>query len=176
MIILLIRAWFKYMYCKLLGKKAGSRSPPPHCRVLMVGCNQCPRAPPHDATHRAAATVKLFVHSSFVPKSPPPRPVLKPIQVAEISSEQMEEDIEVVEKLSRPPRVATVSPPTLPRDITSTNNMIPTKWRISPMHEVDLSEEMDRLTVIHQDVLKEAKDYVAKMNALGLFVDPNEMN
>ena len=48
------------------------------------------------------------MHSSFVPRSPPPRTELKPIQVAEISSEQMEEDIEVVEELSRPPRVIAV--------------------------------------------------------------------
>ena len=142
----------------------------------MVGRSQCPRAPPHDATRRAAVAAQLFVHSSFVPRNPPPRTELKPIQVTEVSSEHMEEDIEVVEELSRPPRVAAVSPPTLPGDITSTNNMIPTEWRISPMRVLDLSEEMDRLAVIQQDVIKEAQEHVARMNSLGLFVDPNEMN
>ena len=142
----------------------------------MIGCSQCPRAPPHDVTRRVAVAAQLFVCSSFVPRSPPPRPEVKPIQVAEISSEHMDEDIEVVEELSRPPRAAAVPPPTLYGDITSTNNVIPTEWRISPMRVVDLSEEMDRLTVIHQDVLKEAKEYVAKMNSLGLLVDPSEMN
>ena len=44
------------------------------------------------------------------------------------------------------------------------------------MRVLDLSEEMDKLTVIHQDVVKEAKEYVTKMNSLGLFVDPSEMN
>ena len=157
-------------------KQAGSRSPPPHCRVPMVGRSQRPRAPPHDATHQAAVAAQLFVCSSFVPRSPPPRTESQPIQVAEISSEHMEEDIEVVEELSRPPRVAAVSPPTLPGDITSTNNEIPTEWRISPMRVLDLSEEMDRLAVIQQDVIKEAREHVARMNSLGLSVDPNEMN
>ena len=144
----------------------------------MVGRNQHPRAPPHDATRQAASAVQLFVHSSFVLRSPPPHPVLKPIQVAEVSSEQMEEEIEVVEELSRPPRarITSPSPPTLPGDITSTNNEIPTEWRISPMRVLDLSEEMDKLAVIHQDVVKEAREHVARMNSLGLFVDPSEMN
>ena len=142
----------------------------------MVGRTQRPRAPPHDATHRAAVAAQLFVCSSFVPRNPPPHTELKPVQVVEVSSEHMEEDIEVVEELSRPPRVAAVSPPTLPGDITSTNNKIPMEWRISPMHVLDLSEEMDRLAVIQQDVIKEAREHVARMNSLGLFVDPNEMN
>ena len=142
----------------------------------MVGHNQCPRAPPHDATHQAASAVQLFVRSSFVLRSPPPHLVLKPIQVAEVSLEQMEEEIEVVEELSRPPKARIVSPPTLPGDITSTNNEIPTEWRISQMCVLDLSEEMDRLAVIHQDVVKEAREHVARMNSLGLFVDPSEMN
>ena len=116
------------------------------------------------------------MRSSFVPRSSPPRPVLKPIQVAEISSEQMEEDTEVVEELSRPPRARIASPHTLPGDISSTNNMIPTEWRISPMCVLDLSEEMDKLAVIHQDVVKEAREHVTRMNALGLFEDPSEMN
>ena len=88
----------------------------------------------------------------------------------------MEEDIEVVEELSRPPRARIAAPPTLPGDITSTSNMVPTEWRISPMHVVDLSEEMDKLAVIHQDVVKEAKEHIARMNALGLFVDPSKLN
>ena len=137
-------------------KQAGSRSPPPHGRVPMVGHSQRPRVPPHDATHRAAVAAQLFMHSSFAPRNPPPHMELKPIQVTEVSSEHMEEDIEVVEELSRPPRVAVVSPPTLPGDITSTNNEVPTEWRISPMRVLDLSEEMDRLAVIQQDVIKEA--------------------
>ena len=157
-------------------KQAGRRSPPPHCRVPMVGHSQRPRAPPHDATNRAAVAAQLFVRSSFVPRNPPPLTELKPIQIAEVSLEHMEEDIEVVEELSRLPRVAAVSPPTLPGDITSTNNEIPTEWRISPMCVLDLSEEMDRLAVIQQDVIKEAREHVARMNSLGLFVDPNEMN
>ena len=127
-------------------KKAGSGSPPPHCRVPMIGRSQCPRAPPHDVARRVAVAAQLFVCSSFVPRNPPPHTELKPIQVAEISSEHMEEDIEVVEELSRPPRVAAVSPPTLPGDITS-NNEIPTEWRISPMRLLDLSEEMNKLAL-----------------------------
>ena len=157
-------------------KQAGSRSPPPHCRVPMVGHSQHPRVPPHDATRQAAVAAQLFVRSRFVPRSPPPCTESQPIQVAEISSEHMEEDIEVVEELFRPPRVAAVSPPTLPGDITSTNNEIPTEWRISLMRVLDLSEEMDRLAVIQQDVIKEAREHVARMNSLGLSVDPNEMN
>ena len=149
-------------------EKAGSGSPPPHCRVPMVGRNQCPRAPPHDVIRQAAVAAQLFVHSSFVPSSPPPRAVLKPIQVAEVSSEHMEEDIEVVEELSMSPRAGIASPPTLPGDITSTNNMVPTEWRISPKRVLDLSEEIDKLAVIHQDVVKEAREHVARMNSLGL--------
>ena len=84
----------------------------------------------------------------------------------------MDEDIKVVEELSMPPRARIASPPTLPGDITSTNNMIPTEWRISPMHVLDLSEEMDKLTVIHQDVVKEAREHIARMNSLGLFREP----
>ena len=71
-----------------------------------------------------------------------------------------------------PPRAGIASPPTLPGDITSTNNMVPTEWRISPMRVLDLSEEMDKLAVIHQDVVKEAKEHVARMNALGLLWTP----
>ena len=157
-------------------KQTGRRSPPPHCRVPMIGRSQRPRAPPHDATCWATVAAQLFVHSSFVPRSPPPRNELKPIQVEEISSEHMEEDIEVVEELSRPPRVAAVSSPTLPGDITSTNNMISTEYRISPVRVLDLSEEMDRLAVIQQDVIREAREHIARMNSLGLFMDPSEMN
>ena len=40
---------------------------------------------------------------------------------------------------------------------------------------LDLSEEMDKLAVIHQDVVKEAREHIARMNSLGLFVDPSEM-
>ena len=88
----------------------------------------------------------------------------------------MEEDIEVVEELSRPPTVAAVPPPTLPGDITSTNNEIPTEWRLSPIPVLDLSEEMNRLAVIQQDVVKEARGHVARMNSLGLFVNSLDMN
>ena len=142
----------------------------------MVGRSQRPRAPPHDVARRVAVAAQLFVRSSFVPRNPPPCAKPKPIQVAEVSSEHMEEDIEVMEELSRPPRVAAVSPPTLPGDITSTNNEIPTEWRISPRQVLDLSEEMDRLAVIQQDVIKEAKEYVARMNSLGLFMNSCDMN
>ena len=44
------------------------------------------------------------------------------------------------------------------------------------MKILDLSEEMDRLAVVQQDVIKEAREHIARMNSLGLSVDPNEMN
>ena len=96
--------------------------------------------------------------------------------MAEITSECMKEDLEVVEELSRPPRAVFASPNTKPGDITSTSDSVPSEWRLSPLPELDLSEELEKLAVIHQDVVKEAHEHIARMNSLGIFVDPNELN
>ena len=157
-------------------KKARNGLSPLTCTISVAKHSQQPGPPPQAVLRCAAPAARLFVCNQFVQQSPPLTPSPRLIQVAEISSEQMEEDIEVVEELSMPPRAGIASPPTLPGDIMSTNNMVPTEWRISPMRVLDLSEEMDKLAVIHQDVVKEAREHVARMNSLGLFVDASEMN
>ena len=96
------------------------------------------------------------------------------MQVPEITSEFMKNDVEVVEELSQPPPMRPKSTPTRPSDITSTTNPVPKAARESSSHTpliLDLSEELVQLDNMHEEVAKEAMEYIQRMNSVGIFLE-----
>ena len=87
----------------------------------------------------------------------------KPMQVPEITSEFMENDIEVVEELSQPPPMRPKPTPTRPSDITSTTDLVPKaageSSSCTPLI-LDLSEELVQLNNAHEEVAKEAMEHI----------------
>ena len=65
-------------------------------------------------------------------------------------------------------------PFSLPGNITSTTNSVPEEMESRPP-ALNLTEEVERLAIANEEVVKEAQDYIAKMNSLGVFVDPSEL-
>ena len=85
------------------------------------------------------------------------------MQVPEITSEFMENDVEVVEKLSQAPPIGPKLTPTRPSDITSTTDPVPKAAGESNSHTpliLDLSEELVQLNNTHEEVAKEAMEYI----------------
>ena len=90
----------------------------------------------------------------------------------------MENDVEVVEKLSQPPPVQSRSPPTRPGDVTSTTSPgfdVPEASSLDLLPVLDLSEELVRLNNMHEEVAREAMNYIANMNAVGVFMESLEI-
>ena len=97
---------------------------------------------------------------------------IKPVHVPEITSDSMAEDIEIVESLSQLPCcVLLTSIPTKRGDATFT----PDSCRCGPQPVMDVSEDLEYLKIIQQGLVQEADDYVARMNAVGIFVNPSEL-
>ena len=87
----------------------------------------------------------------------------KPMQVPEITSEFMENDVEVVEELSQPPPMMPKRTPTWPGHITSTTDSVPQAAGESNSRTpliLDLSEELVQLNNTHEEVAKEAMEYI----------------
>ena len=96
------------------------------------------------------------------------------MQVPEITSEFMENDVEVVEELSQPPPSWPKPTPTRPSDITSTTDPVPKAAGESSSHMpliLDLSEELVQLNNAHEEVAKEAMEYIQRMNSVGIFLE-----
>ena len=101
-------------------------------------------------------------------RSSPPQPAsrAKPVQVAEVTSKFMENDVEVVEELSQlpPPQTGAI---TKPGDVTSTMND-----KLGPLPILDLTEEFIRINNVCEEAAQAVNEYVAKMNDVGVFLEP----
>ena len=87
----------------------------------------------------------------------------KPTQVPEITSEFMKDDVEVAKELSQPQPMIPKPTPTRPSDITSTTDPVPMAAGESNSHMpliLDLSEELVQLNNTHEEVAKEAMEYI----------------
>ena len=93
------------------------------------------------------------------------------MQVPEITSEFMEDNVEVVEELSQPPPVQAKSTPTGPGDITTDSEMS----SANSLPVLDLSDELVRLNNMHEEVAREAMDYITRMNTVGVFLESLEI-
>ena len=96
------------------------------------------------------------------------------MQVPEITSEFMENDVEVVEELSQPPPVRPKPTPTRPSDITSTTDPVP-KAAGESSSRTPLSEELVQLNNMDEEVAKEAMEYIQRMNSVGIFLESLEI-
>ena len=97
---------------------------------------------------------------------------MKLVEVPEITSEFMEDDVEVVEELCQPQPAMPRPTPTKPGDITSTMNLVPIMSGMrspSRLPILDLSEELVQLTNVHEEVMTKAREYIARMNSIGVF-------
>ena len=97
----------------------------------------------------------------------------KLVQVPEITSEFMENNVEVVEELSQPPPVQAKLTPTGPGDITSTTESEMSS--ANSLQVLDLSDELVCLNNVHEEVAREAMDYIAEMNTVGVFLESLEI-
>ena len=85
------------------------------------------------------------------------------MQVPEITSDFMEDDVKVVEELSQPPPIRPKPTPTRPGNITSTTDPVPKAAEESSSRIpliLDLSEELVQLNNAHEEVAKEAMEYI----------------
>ena len=85
------------------------------------------------------------------------------MQVPEITSEFMENDVEVVEELSQPPPMMPKPTPTRSGDITSTTDPVPmAAGESNPCMPLilDLSEELVQLNNVHEEVAREAMEHI----------------
>ena len=100
------------------------------------------------------------------------------MQVPEITSEFMENDVEVVEELSQPPSIRPKLTPTRPGDITSTTDPVPKAAEESNSRMpliLDLAEELVRLNNVHEEVAREATEHIQRMNSVGIFLESQEI-
>ena len=75
----------------------------------------------------------------------------------------MVEDVEILESLSQPSCcMLSTSTPTKPQDITSTTDLC----RCGSQPTLDVSEELECLEIIQQEVVQETSNYVARMMLL----------
>ena len=75
----------------------------------------------------------------------------------------MENDVEEVEELSKPPPMKPKPASTRPGDITSTTDPVPKAAGESSSHRpliLDLSEELVQLNNVYEEVAKEAMEYI----------------
>ena len=160
-------------------KKQRRRSIPPTYRLGVKDMQQQPQPqdpPPHPVPRRVVPWPRPPAHRRLAGRSPTPQLITsgaRPVQVPEITSEFMENDVEVVEELSQPPPIQAKSTPTGPGDITSTTDSEMSSANSLPV--LDLSDELVHLNNMHEEVAREAKDYIARMNIVGIFFESLEI-
>ena len=157
---------------------------PPTYQLGLKELQQQPRPQdpsPHCAPRQVVPWPRPSVCRRLAERSPTPQFVAasdKPMQVPEITSEFMEDDVEVVEELSQPPPMMPKPTPTRPGDITSTTDPVPMAAGESnscmPLI-LDLSEELVQLNNAHEEVAKEAMEYIQPMNSVGIFLESLEI-
>ena len=119
--------------------------------------------------HQAAASRSWIPTTSSATKSS--------IQVPEISSQSMEEDVEILEEPA-PQSVNTQSlqAPTSPGDITSTTVGGTELTVIIPCTSVNMAEELMMLNNQYGATTATIHEYVNRMNALEIYLEPfNEL-
>ena len=123
-------------------------------------------ASPHCTPRRVVPWPRPSVHRRLAERSLTPPLVAvsdKLKQVPEITSEFMENNVEVVEELFQPLPMRPKPTPTRPSDITSTKGPVPKADKESSSHMpliLDLSEEHVQLNNAHEEVAKEAMEYI----------------
>ena len=128
------------------------------------------------STKASSTLAKTPAHRRLAGGSPTPQLITSSarlVQVPEITSEFMEDDVEVVEELSQPPPAPARSTPTGPGDITSTTDSEMSSANSLPV--LDLSDELVRLNNVHEEVAREAMDYITRMNTVGVFLESLEI-
>ena len=160
-------------------QKQRRRSVPPTYRLGVEEMQQQPQPqdpPPHPVPRRVLPWPRPPAHRRLAGRSPTPQLITssaKLVQVPEITSEFMEDDVEVVEELSQPLPVQARSTPTGPGDITSTTDSEMSS--ANSLSVLDLSDELVRLNNVHEEVAREAMDYIAQMNTVGVFLESLEI-
>ena len=111
------------------------------------------------------------VSRSWIPTTP--SATKSSIQVPEISSQSMEEDVEILEKPA-PQSVNTQSlqAPTLPGDITSTSEGGNELTVVIPCTSVNMAEELMMLNNQYGAAAATIQEYVSRMNALEICLEP----
>ena len=107
--------------------------------------------------HQAAASRSWIPTTSSATRSS--------IQVPEISSQSMEEDVEVLEEPA--PQA-----PTLPGDITSTTEGGTELTVVIPCTSVNMAEELMMLNNQYGAAAATIQEYVSRMNALEVYLEP----
>ena len=150
--------------------KQRRRSAPPTYRLSEEEMQQQPQPqnpPPHPAPRQVVPWPRPPVCRRLTGRSPTLQPIasrIKPVQVPEISSEFMESDIEVVEELSQPPPVQARPTPTKPGDVTSTTDpelSVSRRSSATQLPILDLSNELVHLNNVHEEVAREAMDFIS---------------
>ena len=115
--------------------------------------------------HQAAASRSWIPTTSSATKSS--------IQVPEISSQSMEEDVEILEEPA-PQSVNTQSSqaPTLPGDITSTTEGGTELTVAIPCTSVNMAEELMMLNNQYGAAAATIQEYINRMNALEIYLEP----
>ena len=154
-------------------KKQGRKPIPPTICFSHEEVEKQPQAqkpPPQPPAVRVVPWPRPLARRRLAVRSLPPQSAshAKPVQVAEVTSEFMENDVEVVEELSQlpPPQTGAI---TKPGDITSTTND-----KIGSLPILDLTEESVRINNVCEEAAQAANEYVAKMNDVGVFLETLE--
>ena len=95
----------------------------------------------------------------------------KPMQVPEVTSEFMETDVEVMEELCQPPPARPKPTPTRPCDITSTMDPVPEAAGGNGSLILEQSEELIQLNNEHEEVAREAMEYIQRMKSVGIYFE-----
>ena len=115
--------------------------------------------------HRAAAS------RSWIPATSPARP--SSIQVPEISSQSIEEDMVIIEEpVPQPMNIQPSQAPTLPGDITSTTEGGNELTVVLPCPSVSTAEELVMLNNQYGAAAATVREYVNRMNALEVYLEP----
>ena len=95
------------------------------------------------------------------------------IQVPEISSQSMEEDVEILEEPApQTVNIQSSQAPTLPGDITSTSEGGNELTVIIPCTSVNMAEELMMLNNQYGAAAATIQEYVSRMNALEICLEP----
>ena len=165
-------------------QKQRKRFSPPTYRLSVEEMQWQPQpqdSPPHPAPRQVVPWPRPPARRRLAGRSPTPQLIasmVKPVQVPEITSKVMEDEIKVVEELSQPPPLQASSTPTKPGDITSTTDLEPNVFERSSTNSLpilDLSDELVHLNNVHEEVAREAMDYITQMNAVRIFLESLEI-
>ena len=115
--------------------------------------------------HQAAASRNWIPTTSAATRSS--------LQVPEVSSQSMEEDVEILEEPEpQSANIQSSQAPTLPGDITSTTGGGTELTVIIPCTSVNMAEELMMLNNQYEAAATTIQEYVSRMNALEVCLEP----